>query len=302
MFMKIFTFVFTLILLAPLVAATPLDYYETVISLDKEDSAFTFIFLFEEAPDGNLEYLLPFSIKDFETNANFGNYTCESLPKSWGALISCDFSQVKEGGRVLNIKFTTSETIREIEDEILFSADVKTPQDVKKMILKVVLEKGYILIEEPEGSTTKVPYSPKDGNEGSDGRRIFIEWERKDVKRGEGIDVSVTYERILPRVEGNQNIIFLMIGLLILVIIMLVGIRSKGKQDLDTSILKENEKKVIDIIKERGGMCKQRAIVRETDFSKAKVSRLVKDLEERGLIKTEKEGRSKKIYIKKKGD
>ncbi|MCK4634435.1 MAG: MarR family transcriptional regulator [Candidatus Aenigmarchaeota archaeon] len=298
--MKIFTFVFALILLAPLAAATPLDYYETVVNLDKEVSSFTFIFLFEEAPDGNMEYLLPFYIKDFKTNANFGNYTCEFLPKSWGSLIKCDFSQVKEGGRALNIKFSTSETIREIEDEILFSVNVKTPQDVKKMILKVILEKGYILIEEPEGSTTKVPYSPKDGNEGSDGRRIFIEWERKDVKGGEGIDVSVTYERILPRVGGNQNIIFLMIGLLILVIIMLVGIRSKGKQYLDTSILKENEKKVIGIIKEKGGMCKQRAIVRETDFSKAKVSRLVKDLEERGLIKTEKEGRSKKIYIKKK--
>ncbi len=298
--MKIFTFVFALILMAPLVAATPLDYYETVVNLDKEVSAFTFIFLFEEAPDENLEYLVPFSIKDFETNANFGNYTCESLPKSWGSLIKCDFSQVKEGGRVLNIKFTASETIREIEDETLFTADVKTPQDVKKMVLKVVLEKGYVLIEEPEGSTTKIPYSPKDGNEGSDGRRIFIEWERNDVKKGEGIDVSVTYERILPRVEGNQNIIFLMIGLLILIIIMLVGIRSRGKQDVDTSILKENEKRVIGIIKERGGMCKQRAIVRETDFSKAKVSRLVKDLEERGLIKTEKEGRSKKIYIKEK--
>lgn len=295
--MKIFTFVFALILLAPLAAATPLDYYETVVNLDKEGSSFTFIFLFEEAPDGSLEYMLPFYTKDFETNANFGNYTCESLPKSWGTLISCDFSQVTEGGRALNIKFSASETIREIEDEIMFSADVKTPQDVEKMILKVVLEKGYILIEEPESSTTKIPYSPRDGNEGSDGRRIFIEWERKDVKRGEGIDVSVTYERMLPRVEGNQNIVFLMIGLLILVIIMLVGIKSGGKQDVDISILKENEKKVIDIIKERGGTCKQRAIVRETDFSKAKVSRLVKDLEERGLIKTEKEGRSKKIYL-----
>ena len=64
-------------------------------------------------------------------------------------------------------------------------------------------------------------------------------------------------------------------------------------------ILKNDERKVIDIIKERGGMCKQRVIVRETDFSKAKVSRLVKDLEERGLLRTEKAGRSKKVYIKK---
>lgn len=290
--------VFALILLIPLASATPMNYYETVVELDSENSNFTFIFLFEEAPDGSLEYPLPFPLRDFETNANFGNYTCDALQKAWGTLIKCDFSQVTEGGRALNIKFATSDTVNPVENKLFFSSNIKTPQDVDRMFLKIILNKGYVLIEEPEEPTTLVPYSPNDGIQGSDGRRIFIEWERNGVKRGEGIDASVTYESISPPVAGNQNMVFLLIGVLILVIVILVGIRGRGKQGVEMSVLKEDEKKVMEIIKGRGGMCKQRVVVRETDFSKAKVSRLVKDLEERGLITTEKEGRTKKIYIK----
>ena len=293
-------FVIAFFLAVPLAVATPLNYYETLVDVSPEVSNFTFIFLFEEAPQGNLEYALPFSISDFDTNANFGNYSCEYSPESWGTLIKCDFSLVKEGGRALNIKFSTSETIREMDEKKIFTANLKSPQDVEKLYLKVVLNKGLILIEDPEESTNLVPYSPRDGNEGSDGRRIFIEWERIDVKRGEGIDVSVVYEKIATPIQGNQNIVFLMIGILVIVIIAMVTMRSRGREITDESILKDDERKVMEILRERGGMCKQRAIVRETDFSKAKVSRLIKDLEERGLIETEKAGRSKKIYIKRK--
>jgi len=297
-FLKIALVVFV-ILLAPTIAnATPLDYYETRVLVDSEKSKFTMIFLFEEAPSGSLEYPLPFNIKDFESSANFRNYTCNYVEKTWGTLINCDFSHVKEGGRVLNIKFSTNDAVKKIENKFLFSSNIKTPQNVKKMILKVILEKGYVLIEEPEKPTTLVPYSPRDGLEGSDGRRIFIEWKREDVEKGEGIDVSVTYEFVKP-IKNDQNLIFLIIGILILIITVILGTRNKS---VDTSILKDDERKVLDIIRERGGMCKQRVIVRETDFSKAKVSRLIKDLEERGLITTEKSGRSKKVYIKSESD
>ncbi len=286
------------LLAMPMVSATPLEYYETVINLDSENAQFTFIFLFEEAPDGMLEYALPFSIEDFNTSANFGNYTCTSSGEQWGTLIKCDFSEVTSGGRALNIKFNTTETTREMEKRVHFNANIKTPQEVEKMVLKAVLQKGYVLIEEPQGPTTMVPYSPSDGVQGSDGRRIFVEWSRENVKKGEGIDVSLTYERIAPQVSGNQNMIFLFIGILILLIIfLLLGLRNRSAKEMDMSILKDDEKRVMEILKERGGMCKQRVIVRETDFSKAKVSRLIKDLEERKLIRTEKEGRTNRIYV-----
>ena len=42
----------------------------------------------------------------------------------------------------------------------------------------------------------------------------------------------------------------------------------------------------------------QKVLVRETDFSKAKVSRLVKSLSERGVLEVEPMGRTNKIKLK----
>lgn len=298
--MKILAFLVGFALLLPLVSATPLEYMESVVDLGESNSNFTFVFLFKEAPEGNLEYFLPFSIDNFDDSANFRNYTCNAYDKGGSTRLFCDFSLVEGGGRALSMRFNTPETLTETDNKIVFNVDIKTPQDIERMVVKAVLKKGYILIEEPEGSTNLVPYSPKDGTEGSDGRRIFVEWEKEDIKKGEGLDILVVYERIGTVPETDQNIVFLLIGILILVIAIILGLGSGKKETVDMSILKGNEKRVMDIIKEMGGMCKQRHVVRETDFSKAKVSRLVKDLEERGLIETEKSGRSKKIYIKKK--
>ena len=297
--MKKLAIIIGFILFLPMVNATPLDYFESVVELDEDESSFTFIFLFREAPEGSFEYILPFRIDDFETSSNFKNYTCKQERKDWGTNINCDFSRVTEAGRALNIKFTTKETIKKIENQYQFSANVKTPQEVGEYLLKVVLEQGIVLIEEPDVSTTMVPYSPTDGTRGSNGREIFVEWEREGVKKGEGIDVTVNYETLNGMVPENNNTVFIMIGILILIIAIMLSVRTKN-ENVDVSVLKKDEKMIIDIIKSSGGMCKQRHVVRETDFSKAKVSRLVKDLEERGLIETEKVGRTKKLYIKKK--
>ena len=296
--MRLAPFIASILLLSPFVLATPLEYFETNIEIDSKVSNFTMMFFFQEAPNETFEYPLPFSIENFKATANFKNYTCVSVPKPWGSLIRCDFSNVSEGGRVLNLKFTSKENVKEIEKNLFFSADVKTPQDVKKMVVKVILSEGYVLINEPKVPTVLVPFSPRDGKEGSDGRKIFVEWEREGVKKGEGISVAVTYESIKPISQFHENYVLLAIGVFLVVAVILIGSRTKKIEVVAPNILKEDERKVIEIIKERGGMCKQRVIVRETDFSKAKVSRIIKELEERGIVTTEKAGRSKKVYLK----
>ena len=297
--MKKVAIIIGFLLFLPMVNATPLDYFESVVELDEDESSFTFIFLFREAPGGSFEYFLPFGIENFETSSNFKNYTCKQERKDWGTNIKCDFFFFFEGGRALNIKFTTKETIKKMEEQYQFSANVKTPQDVDEYLLKVVLEQGIVLIEEPDVSTTIVPYSPTDGTRGSNGREIFVEWEREGVKKGEGIDATVNYETVNGMVPENNNTVFILIGILILIIAIMLSVRTKKENEVDISVLKKDEKMIIDIIKSNAGMCKQRHVVRETDFSKAKVSRLIKDLEERGLIRTEKVGRTNRLYIKK---
>ena len=294
---KIFFFLMTiafLLIIRPTLA-TPLEYLESTILLDSSSADYTLTFLFQKLPEGTLNYPLPFHIKDFETSANFKNYTCEAEKKDWGTLITCDFSDVKAGGRALSIRFRREGCVKKIESAYHFDTNIKTPQKVPRMVVKIVLEKGFILIPQPEKPTTIVPFAPTDGTEGSDGRRIFIVWERNNLEKGEGIDVTVNYERSTPISQNNTP--FIILGIAILVIITVLSIRFRGEREGIERILKDDERRIIEIIKSYGGSCKQREIVRDSDFSKAKVSRLIRDLEERKIIKVEKIGRTNRVYL-----
>jgi len=58
---------------------------------------------------------------------------------------------------------------------------------------------------------------------------------------------------------------------------------------------------VIDIIrKEKKKQIDQRRIVNLSAFSKAKISRIIRSLEERGIVESERIGRRNKISLKKK--
>lgn len=67
--------------------------------------------------------------------------------------------------------------------------------------------------------------------------------------------------------------------------------------DLILSVLREDEKKVLLAIKEQPGIT-QNTLRLRTDFSKAKLSNILKELEVRTLIKKEAEKKTNKLYLK----
>lgn len=67
--------------------------------------------------------------------------------------------------------------------------------------------------------------------------------------------------------------------------------------ELVLSILKDDEKKVFLAIKEQEGIT-QHTLRLRTDFSKAKLSSILKELEARELVKKESEGKTNSLYLK----
>lgn len=59
--------------------------------------------------------------------------------------------------------------------------------------------------------------------------------------------------------------------------------------------LSEDEKKVMDIINKRGGSTTQNEIVKNSDFSKVKVHRVIKKLVEKNLVEKQPHGMTNKI-------
>jgi len=76
--------------------------------------------------------------------------------------------------------------------------------------------------------------------------------------------------------------------------------RVKRPKEIILSVLDDYEKKVINAIVAAGGEINQKRIVQETNLSKAKVSRIVKDLVNRGIIEVQRLGRTNKIKLVKK--
>jgi uncharacterized membrane protein len=75
--------------------------------------------------------------------------------------------------------------------------------------------------------------------------------------------------------------------------------QGKRESDLVLSVLKTDERKVINAIKEQPGIA-QNTLRLRTDFSKAKLSNLLKELESRGLVVKEQEGKTNKLHLKRK--
>ena len=71
----------------------------------------------------------------------------------------------------------------------------------------------------------------------------------------------------------------------------------KKPKEVILSVLDDFERKVVEVITNAGGEINQRKVVQETNLSKAKVSRVVKRLQERGLIDVTRLGRTNKLKL-----
>ena len=62
--------------------------------------------------------------------------------------------------------------------------------------------------------------------------------------------------------------------------------------------LKEDERRIVDILRQREGICSQGTLRVVGNFSKATLSRLLKELEERNVIKKEQRGKKNLVILK----
>lgn len=169
-------------------------------------------------------------------------------------------------------------------------------------------ERINLMVQLPFGNALSddiiVPVSPSNSEIGSDGRRIFIKWIFYSKEPDDIIPVRVYYEPITtpPPAETNQYIMLIIVfAVLFSGILVLYLSLKKRKSELVLSVLNEGERIVVEIIQNQTEEeVDQRKIVAMSGFSKAKVSRIIKSLEERGVLESKRLGRKNKIVLKKK--
>lgn len=200
-----------------------------------------------------------------------------------------------------NLSYKELDTLNFAGNEIYFLKKVIFPENFDKAIIRLNLEKGIIV---KNSEIFPINYKIE-----TDGEIIFITWTLNNVKKAEAFAIFVNLEETK---KESLFFIFVFLFLLILGVFLLVflkifhkknTLKKSKKVKIKTlekyEYLLDSEKKLIEELKKaKRNELWQRQVQSLTGFSKAKVSRLVRNLESRGLIRKISFGNTNKLRLK----
>lgn len=238
-----------------------------------------------------------------------------------------------ENSKEIVLEYSTQSIIHNINDEILFNFKTLTKDMVK---VSLTLDEGmYLRFDEQQNN--RLAIYPQDFTLSSDGQRIIIHWEKEGAEEFSGLVLIKEKKRNLIIITSIISIILFSLILLVLfrkdilpkdkqkkLDDLIESIKKEIDRDMlkkqennlqihkemkedpkkETSMkdvfdhLKEDEKQVIRILNKRDGSCEQATLRLIGDFSKATLSRILMELEERNVIIKEKRGKKNIIHLK----
>ncbi len=199
----------------------------------------------------------------------------------------------------LIIEFDTGEYISFNGVEYIFSAFFSPPAPhTERFALKITLPKGMGLLR-PLSSAAQTDIAPLPDSVVSDGASTMFIWDEKP----EGdFAVLIRYVPFLSEADSVKKfeyywVFIVLAGLLLFVGLFLIRrVPRRGLESDKTGFMRDDEKIVIEFVGNDEGVVQKR-LVDKTGFSKAKISKLVSDLESREIIRVEHVGRRKKLYL-----
>jgi uncharacterized membrane protein len=282
-------------------AAVELEYYGIEDTIQEDGSIINSITLKFSAPINHLDYQLGFKIYNLSVEQNFDSADCRAVDAGERSTVSCDFMGMTRENNQLKLVFDTKDGVKKVgrKQQFIVNYGVSLP-----------IERAFILLKLPEKSVlTETPvnmsYTPSDGKTLTDGKHIMVYWERLNLTSGDDLQFSVMYSAAPEQAPVSNSLVA---ALTAVVIVAMVGVGmfvkrgpsgAKTETAVITSVLNTDEKAIVDILSRNSGSAVQKVLVRESDFSKAKVSRLVKSLKDRGVIDVEPvSGRENRIILK----
>jgi len=285
--------IFSLLLL-PVASAQAMRQLNTTLDVQKDGMC-------------NAEIIFRFTDEIKEVDFPFTGEMEELTVKNGKCVVKEDINKILQckppspfmvGTITIETKFNWKGLVERRGNVSIFSLDIPILWNTKEITVLVKLPDKTLLTDD-----VLLPISPSGYHIGSDGRRILATWSFKDKKLGDVIPIRLYYEPLSPEFIP-ENLIYILIFILILIVIVGISFifrKVSKKSELVLSVLNESERLIVDIIrKEKKKIVDQRRIVSLSGFSKAKVSRIIQSLEERGIVESERIGRRNKITLKKK--
>lgn len=290
-------FLFLVLLLAA-VSNAAINNWDTTVSLRDDGTALWTIKIGYTEPVQKSDYFIVSSVKDVRATADGKETQCTTEKLSIGTSIVC-----KTYGQNFTYSFTASDMLSKFGDFSQFTYRFGVPIITAIYTVKVELPIGASLVQQGElQGTGRRGYEPvwneafRTSASGSDGRVIYIQWTLKNPTLGETFDTSIIYKTF--EYTSQVAAFLIILAIIALFIGMMYAFRKKDYRHI-LPVLTDAERRVVEIVMKEQKPVDQRKIIKDLDYSKPKVSRIVHDLEQRGLVSVQRKGRSNVISMKK---
>lgn len=198
-------------------------------------------------------------------------------------------------GHILSINKTGELSYTTNFDPGQFIMAFTAPVDISLMQFSVVLPRESVL-KKPlsEGTTSEGSVFPKPTVVTSDGQSLILSWAYDDVKKGEDHSFFIEYK---PPSSSTPIVLALFVAVLLGAWAWSRPKKEVVEHHIDTH-LKENEEQVVNIIKQRDAGIDQGTLRVITGWSKAQLSRVLKEMEDRKLIHKEQRGKKNRVFLR----
>jgi uncharacterized membrane protein len=299
--LKQFATVSFLLSLLLLVTETVADisYYGASVNLQANGRSLVELVISFEQPVKNFSFEILGRIENFAASSIAGPMDCR-LEIRGISVVDCTMNLTTER-KTIQINYETADFIKPLGNRFLFTGDLSLQQNISNLVVVVKLPEGTALVAEEGAEPGRLTFA-KNASTSSDGRRIIVKWQMTNVSAEVPLKFEIFYESLTTPFWAQLRIrYFLAFGAAAGAVAGLIILRRlKKSEQLVLSVLDEFERAVVDAIAANQGEASQRLVVEKTNLSKAKVSRVVKKLAERGIIEVQRLGRTNKLKLIKK--
>lgn len=278
--------------------------YSVTLDVGKKDVHETILVEFKTTAETQIELRLTADPKNMVALVDGKTGQCNIQNEIGSSKLTCDLETA--GNHKISAEYDTAYSLVHIDSTSIVRHNFLPLFNSDVFVITLKLPNGVII------QNLDQDVVPKSDEVSSDGKRIILKWSRASLTEPFGISVLFGD---LPR----GAVIWYLVGISTLIAIILVTAFWKkiyrlfmmtfaklpesgenpvpNQRELVYPDLLESEQKVVEALKSNLNVLKQKELVRITAFSKAKMSRLLKQMEARKIIYSKPYGNSKKIYL-----
>ena len=271
------------------IAFAQLAYYGIDVVLKEDGLANVDLTLTFKEPVKTFNTTIIGRVDNFTARSNAGSVVCNVDIKGTSE-IGCSFILTKEQ-RTVTFSYKTPDFVKQLDEKFFFSNEFSINDDIDRIFGSIRLPIRMAVVKDGRIS---FPESADILSEGT-----IVVWSMTNFNKDQDLKLEVLYERLpvpfLEQLSISKIIIFALVVGAVMAFLLLRYFRKS--EQLVLSVLDDFERKVINVISVNGGEVNQRKVVQDTNLSKAKISRVVKSLAERGLIEVQRLGRTNKLKL-----